>query len=316
MNNENNIDENFEIIGRADELLGKRFGKLVVDRPYKFHKIGSALHSGSYHIHCKCDCGSEVYLFKHAVSKGKISDCGCSKLTNIYEVMNEYVSVLYASNDPYKEYPILIPTSCVEYMKQQRFQWVLNFSYKSDHRIDVVAWDRFNKIERVYIHRIIVGYINSKLGLPELTDDISIDHISGNTLNNLYYPGNDYNSLYYNNLRYCNARQNLLNKPCKGYSYKPHNSKIKPYEACIRPSNSIGCIYRLCSSPEECIEWNISQLPDKDKPFYYHSKSNPRNWDWTYNALLNSIGYNNITWFVDSDFSEDDYDNEEDEDLE
>ena len=67
MNFENNIDENFEIIGRADNLLGKRFGKLVVDRPYKFHKIGSALHSGSYHIHCKCDCGSEVYLFKHAV---------------------------------------------------------------------------------------------------------------------------------------------------------------------------------------------------------------------------------------------------------
>lgn len=315
MNNENNIDENFEIIGRADDLLGKRFGKLVVDRPYKFHKIGSALHSGSYHIHCKCDCGSEVYLFKHAVSKGKISDCGCSKLTNIYEVMNEYVSVLYASNDPYKEYPILIPTSCVEYMKQQRFQWVLDFCYSTDNRIDIVAWDRFKRSNnRVYIHRIIVDYINSQLGLPKLSDDISIDHISGNTLNNLYYPGNDFISLFYNNLRNCNSRQNQLNKPCIGYRYKPHNSKLKPYEASI--VNLYGNkVYKLFSTPEECIEWNISQLSDEDKPFYYHSKSNPRNWNWTYNALLNSIGYNNITWFVDSDFSEE-YCDEEDEDLE
>ena len=55
------------------ELIGKRFGRLVVideyDRPY----------SGAYRYLCKCDCGNEVVVWGCSLRAGHSRSCGCYK---------------------------------------------------------------------------------------------------------------------------------------------------------------------------------------------------------------------------------------------
>lgn len=206
--------------------------------------------------------------------------------------LNDFVSYFDISKN-YNEPPILIPTVSVDYISNFKFRVLHKPNY------DDIVTDNL-----VSIHKLIFEYMNKLCNIKytfRLNDEI--DHISGNVYNNLYIP---YDS-YYNNIRVCTNRQNQLNKPKRGYQVYHTKSGIY-YIAKIRTGNGQR-IYKQFSSPQECIDWNISQLSDEDKSFYYHSPTNPRNWNWTFsNTILNAIGYNDIYseyYYNDEDFVDD-----------
>lgn len=56
----------------ANDLIGKRYGKLTVMEQYGRDKIRNILWK------CKCDCGGEVITSSHNLNYGLVMDCGCS----------------------------------------------------------------------------------------------------------------------------------------------------------------------------------------------------------------------------------------------
>lgn len=61
--------------GRPNDLIGKRFGKLVViDR---FAKLVAS--KNEYHAVCKCDCGEEKTVLVRNLIGGRTTSCGCRK---------------------------------------------------------------------------------------------------------------------------------------------------------------------------------------------------------------------------------------------
>ena len=203
--------------------------------------------------------------------------------------LNEFVSYFDISKI-YNEPPILIPTVCTNYISNFKFRVL----HKSNY--DDIVTDNL-----VSIHKLIFDYINILYNIKYIArPNDEIDHISGNVYNNLYIPHNS----YYNNIRVCTNRQNQLNKPKLGYQTYCTKSGIY-YIAKIRIENGKRK-YKSFLSPQECIDWNISQLSDEDKSFYYHSPTNPRNWSWTFsNTILNAIGYNDL--YDEYDYNDEDF---------
>ncbi len=194
-------------------------------------------------------------------------------------------------------------------ISQKRSTWYINISTNPTYRVIVRGADKITERNRKasysHLHRVIVSYINSKYNLPPLTDDLIVDHISGNTFNNLYYPFND----YYNNLRVCNNQQNTLNTPCQGYNVE--NGK---YRAKIIIN---GETYRkTCATPEECVKFDLDilmKISPENANYYYLSPTNPRNDPTTFsNTYLNYIGYNDRykSHFEEFVFTESDEDTE------
>lgn len=58
--------------GRAKDLTGQRFGKLVV-----LSATDRQMDSGSIVWHCKCDCGNEADISARRLTRGKVRSCGC-----------------------------------------------------------------------------------------------------------------------------------------------------------------------------------------------------------------------------------------------
>ena len=291
------IDNKFTHFKENDNIINSRYGHYTIIKPYLLYD-----NHRRCHVIAECDCGTiktvNLYNLKHGIS----TSCGHC-YDNKYEVINNYVSILKIYNK-YIEYwdYILINTNCIEYLKTCG-RWRINKILLSDMVTPYFSISTtVNHSETVLLSRVIVQYINSKYNLPPLSDDLQIDHISGNTFNNLYYPFNDEISKYYNNLRVCTQRQNGLNRPCIGFRKRPINKK---YETSIHITPQITK-YKSFSSPQECINYNISQLSDIDKQYYYHSPSNPRNNPNTFsNTILNAIGYNDNEYeYTDDDFNE------------
>ena len=276
-------------------ILNKRYGKLVISSNELYHN--------KYHslcVKCNCDCGKTIYTKLSSLNNLKTTSCGhCHD--NIYYTINDYVSYLNVYDYKYGLYiPTLVNTNMIDYLKT--YTWVIEhrIGYNND-RCEI----RSQKVKygpHYSLHRVIVSQINKQLRLPLLSDNVQVDHISGNLLNNLYYPGNDYISHYYNNLRMCTPRQNGLNKRCLGYVYKPFHNKNHPYQSYIKINDKL--VSKYFSTIDDVIKFNISQLSDEDKSFYYHSPTNPRNWGWTFsNTILNAIGYNDNEYcYNDEDF--------------
>ena len=95
--------------------------------------------------------------------------------------------------------------------------------------------------------------------------------------------------------------QNSLNIKCPEYNYRPNIKPNRPYHSRIVIN---GVQYsRYFKNPEECIKYKLSILSPEDSKFYFNSPENPRNWNWTFNAYLESIGYN----LNDYEFTNDDF---------
>lgn len=62
---------------QVENLLGKRFGKLVVVERLENVRDSSG-HMRSYYV-CECDCGNKVQYDRHSLTKGSVNSCGCYK---------------------------------------------------------------------------------------------------------------------------------------------------------------------------------------------------------------------------------------------
>lgn len=58
-----------------EELIGKRFGRLVVAYQTEDHVTPSGARYARFH--CKCDCGGECDVIKYSLTSGRQIGCGC-----------------------------------------------------------------------------------------------------------------------------------------------------------------------------------------------------------------------------------------------
>lgn len=58
-----------------EEMIGRRFGKLVVDYQTDDHVTPKGAHYAKFH--CKCDCGGECDVLKYSLTSGRQIGCGC-----------------------------------------------------------------------------------------------------------------------------------------------------------------------------------------------------------------------------------------------
>lgn len=66
-----------------NDLVGKRFGKLVVTSLYG--KV-----NGSYKWNCICDCGNEKVIDGHSLTRGRSKSCGCSAHARKYKIGDKF----------------------------------------------------------------------------------------------------------------------------------------------------------------------------------------------------------------------------------
>lgn len=65
------------------DLLGKRFGKLIV-----INKSDRQDKSRSYYWLCKCDCGNEKIILGRSLKSGNTKSCGCYWVKRMKEIHN------------------------------------------------------------------------------------------------------------------------------------------------------------------------------------------------------------------------------------
>lgn len=277
------MNSTFDKVIYSPDILNKTYGYWTVISPYKYRI------NNHYYYQTKCVCGSISYVRESSIKFNHSSSCKYCHSTK-YEILTKDISIMWVFNNV--EYvPVLVNTDCVEILSN----YVWYFRKRTTSNLYDVMTCLNGKT--ILVYNIIFDFINKKYNIKYQNPE-QIDHIDGNTLNNLYFPFN----INLNNLRCCTSRQNMLNIKSNGY-IKRSNGK---YEAYINNSTNHQ-IHHICVSPQECITWNESQLLDIDKPFYYYSKLNPRNNPNTFsNTILNAIGYNDID---DDIFSDNDFEN-------
>ena len=68
------------ILSRVIDLIGQRFGKLIV-----LEKSGTK--NGRAIWKCKCDCGNYTEIYSEALKQGHTRSCGCQKSTGEYSIL-------------------------------------------------------------------------------------------------------------------------------------------------------------------------------------------------------------------------------------
>lgn len=71
---------------RPNDIIGKRFGRLVVLEKTKLKKWNSYLYR------CKCDCGGEKLEISSQLKAGKTSSCGCLRSQNGKKYFDRFVN--------------------------------------------------------------------------------------------------------------------------------------------------------------------------------------------------------------------------------
>lgn len=121
------------------DLVGKRFGKLIVKNDYIKTKSNKAKWL------CKCDCGNEKYILRHDLISGSTKSCGCIKSsignlsnTRIYQIWANIKYRCFNSNcSAYKDYGGKGITICDEWLDFMNFyNWAINNGYSDNLTID------------------------------------------------------------------------------------------------------------------------------------------------------------------------------------
>lgn len=68
-------------------MIGRRFGKLVVDYQTDDHVTPKGAHYAKFH--CKCDCGGECDVLKYSLTSGRQIGCGCVQKERIKELWKD-----------------------------------------------------------------------------------------------------------------------------------------------------------------------------------------------------------------------------------
>ena len=134
----------------ADDLTGKRFGKLTVIKRVHNEKNKHARWL------CKCDCGNEVVVQSQSLKKSTKS-CGCllvelhlthgqagTRLYNIWNVMKQRCG--NPNNHNYKEYGARGISVCEDWKRSfETFQeWAMKTGYNPDLKRGECTLDRIN----------------------------------------------------------------------------------------------------------------------------------------------------------------------------
>lgn len=73
-----------------DDIIGKRFGKLIAIKKDKDHKAAN----GSYMIECVCDCGNTILVSPSNLRSHHTNSCGCLSMSigelKIYQLLTEH----------------------------------------------------------------------------------------------------------------------------------------------------------------------------------------------------------------------------------
>ena len=75
-------------VGRARDLTGQRFGRLVA--LYRVKPVGIVSMTSSW-WHCRCDCGVEFDTTTNSIQKGSVVSCGCKRAENLRRGWNKIV---------------------------------------------------------------------------------------------------------------------------------------------------------------------------------------------------------------------------------
>lgn len=62
-------------IKKESKYIGKRYGRLVVEKQTILHKAGTK----NYYFECQCDCGETTIVLAGNLSNGSTQSCGCLK---------------------------------------------------------------------------------------------------------------------------------------------------------------------------------------------------------------------------------------------
>ena len=189
----------------ADDLTGKRFGRLTVievdmekrEDTFKNKKLGSL------YWKCKCDCGNEISVKGSHLKNGSTISCGCYQkelAKTVIPKSNWKTNKIIESDEC-----ILIKSSNTEdyfIIDSEDYDKVKNYCWCNSHGY-AVSTIRGEKNKFVGMHRIIMN-------CGENENLLVVDHINHNTLDNRK-----------SNLRIATDMQNNWN------SIRNHNSGIQ-----------------------------------------------------------------------------------------
>ena len=165
-------------------LINSCFGKLRIIDGCKYR------HNKNVYVKVECDCGNSLYAQLGSLKNGHTKSCGyCRYNFNEYQILNEYISFLKIYDTTMCDWDfILINTEIVDFLKSL-CNWQISYHSSLSQRKEIrgTICTKTGKTH-ISLHRVIVDYINSKYNLSKLLDNQEIDHIDGNTFNNLYYP--------------------------------------------------------------------------------------------------------------------------------
>ena len=79
-------------IEKADEMIGKRFGSLLV---LERAKKDPTLASRCLRYKCQCDCGYKIEVNGNSLRSGHTTSCGCSrKQSNIVDITGKSIGLV------------------------------------------------------------------------------------------------------------------------------------------------------------------------------------------------------------------------------
>jgi hypothetical protein len=70
---------------QAEDLVGKRFGRLVAVQGFPNYK-----NNHTYYL-CKCDCGNEKIIYEYTLKNGESTSCGCKTKNKGFDKYREYI---------------------------------------------------------------------------------------------------------------------------------------------------------------------------------------------------------------------------------
>lgn len=139
-------------MGKSVDLIGQRFGRLVVIEKSEKRDSG-----GNVFWLCKCDCGKDTLVSTHSLKVGHCKSCGCYKIdvnreqgkqcftkhgkkyTRIYNIWCSMKQRCYGKNvKSYKYYGARGITICDEWKNDfmSFYNWAMNNGYQDNLTID------------------------------------------------------------------------------------------------------------------------------------------------------------------------------------
>ena len=152
------------IMGRLNDLTGKKFGKLTV-----LKRVGDYISPKGQHKTqwmCICDCGNKIIATGNNLIKKNTTSCGCFKSEHMSDTMKKYnrydLSGDYGIGYTLKGEKFLFDLE--DYDKIKDYCWHIT------KRGYVATRNKNKKGARIRFHRLVIGLPNDKF---------DVDHIHG-----------------------------------------------------------------------------------------------------------------------------------------